>query len=403
VKRAIVCLVGLLLSSSVFAQATSLRFESAPRLALPLPRVRDPRPVLRGSGELTVIAIQELENRAQLVALSSPDGGDSFSAPVPVSLPGTWVFGSGESGPAIALGSRGLCAVWHQARPGGGTDLMVATSDTGTRWSKPTRLVDRAGVWHGYAALASGPDGTVYAAWLDGREKTEGAMDIYLAASKDGGRSFGKNIRVARGASLACRPALTVTTEGAVHVAWRGVGEAQVRDVYLATSRDGGQTFAEPVCLNHDGWKVADSPRSGPTLVASGETLHIAWYSQGKGGKDTGIRWTMSLDGARTFTPITLVSQGVLDANYPALCVSTNGRVHLTFQGRPGSGGWQPFRAYVTEVTSWVTATRGAQAAPGAYEEVSHPTGQFDAAGRLWVLWTAGEAVLLSRAREVAS
>jgi hypothetical protein len=403
VKRAIVCLVGLLsLSSLALAQATTLRFESTPRLALPLPRVRDPRVVLRAARELVVVAVQELDDRARLVALHSQDGGDSFSDPVAISLPGTWMFGTGESGPALTQGSRGLCVAWHQARNGGGADLMVSASETGAQWSKPTRLVDRPGVSHGYVALSAAPDGTVYAAWLDSREKPSGSVDVYLARSTDGGRSFGKNVRVARRASPACRPAVAITADGAVHVAWRGVDESNVRDVYLASSRDLGQTFGEPLCPVRDGWKVSDSPRSGPTLVAVGETLHLAWYSEGRGGREVGIRWTTSLSATPSFAPMILVSRGARDTDHPVLSVSSVGRVYLTFRGRPEvTGGWQSFRTYVSEVTSWVAATRGAQTVPGTYEEVSYPVGQCDATGRLWVFWTAGEAVLLSRAREI--
>ncbi|MGC4043783.1 MAG: hypothetical protein QM758_08245 [Armatimonas sp.] len=76
--RATVCLVGLLvLCSSVHAQSTTLRFENAPRLALPAPRVRDPRIVLRASRDLAVIAVQELDGKARLISFTSSDGGDS--------------------------------------------------------------------------------------------------------------------------------------------------------------------------------------------------------------------------------------------------------------------------------------------------------------------------------------
>jgi hypothetical protein len=275
---------------------------------------------------------------------------------------------------------------------------MVSFSETGASWSKPTRLTDREGLHHGYVALAAAPDGSVYATWLDGRERNGGVMDVFLARSSDGGKTFGKNIRVGQRASYACRPAVAVTADGAVHVAWRGHDTSHVRDIFLATSRDGGQSFSEARCISPDGWRPGDTPRSGPALAASGSDLHLAWFSE---GQKPGIRWTLSFDSGKTFAPAMVVSKGVLDANHPMLSVSGSGRVHLTFQGRPdGGGGWLPEKAYVAEVTSWVSATRGALAAPGVYDRVSYPTGQFDATGRLWMFWTAGEAILLSRARE---
>ncbi|MCX6368958.1 MAG: hypothetical protein NTX57_19935, partial [Armatimonadetes bacterium] len=61
---------------------------------------------------------------------------------------------------------------------------------------------------------------------------------------------------------------------------------------------------------------------------------------------------------------------------------------------------WGAFRAYVTEVTSLETAKRGAQLVPGKYRGISYPVALFDTAGRLWVAWTGGDTVQLSRARE---
>ncbi len=400
-KRAIVCLVGLLLvAPAALGQATTLRFEAAPRLALALPRVHDPQVALSATRGLTVLAIQELDSRAQMVALTSTDSGDTFGEPVAVSLPGTWVFGTGESGPSLATGSAGLCVAWHQARAGGGTDIMISGSESGASWSRPVRLTDRPGISHGYIALTSAPDGAFYAAWLDGREKPVGSLDVYLARSGDGGKTFGKNVRVGRRASPTCRPALTVTADGRLFVAWRTVGTNNVRDIALASSADGGQTFTEAAGPASDNWKPGTCPRSGPALAATGNTLHLAWYAEG-GGLGSGVRWACADDG-KSFAPPTLVSRGVLDANHPTLTASSAGRVHLTFQGRPDGGdGWRPVRAYVSEVTNWVTASRGPLAAPGVYSQVSYPTSSFDTTGRLWMLWTAGESVQLSRAREI--
>jgi hypothetical protein len=279
---------------------------------------------------------------------------------------------------------------------------MASGSESGVRWSRPVRLTDRPGVSHGYVGLASAPDGTFYAAWLDGREKPAGSLDVYLARSGDGGKTFGKNVRVGRRASPTCRPALAVTADGRLFVAWRSVEASGVRDIALASSADGGQTFTEASSPAPDNWKPGTCPRSGPALAAAGGALHLAWYAEG-GDLGSGVRWTCTDDG-KAFAPPTLVSRGVLDANHPTLTASVAGRVHLTFQGRPDGGdGWLTARAYVSEVTNWITASRGPLAAPGVYNQVSYPTGSFDATGRLWMLWTAGESIQLSRAREISA
>ena len=401
VKRAIVCLVGAALTAISARAQAPFRFEIAPRVALATPRVHDPRFVLRASRSLTLLAIQEVYGRSRLIATTSLDGGDNFFDPVPVTGSDVSVLGSGESGPALALTGDGMCAAWEQSRPLGGSELVVAASPTGAVWAKPRRLTDVSGKPAGFVALAAAGS-RVVAVWLDGRAGAAGKRDVYLARSLDGGKTFEKNQLVAAGVCSSSRPAVALGEEGAVFVAWRGVTAESVRDIYVAASTDGGVTFAPPVNVAPDGWKSTDCPASAPALAVSGKTLHVAWYSEGKGKRDVGLRWTTSMDGGASFSMPQLVSHGVLDPNHPELTVNPQGRVYLVFQGRPDAGdGWSPFKAYIVEVSDWVTATHGAVAPPGAYDKVSYPTGQQDAIGRLWVFWTAGEAILLSRAREI--
>ena len=123
-KRAVVCLVGLGFAALAVRADGPLRFEAAPRLALATPRVHDPRFVLRASRALTMIAIQQLDERGQLIVATSIDDGDNFYPPIAISGPNVSAVGSGESGPCLSLGSVGLCALWEQTRPGGGSELV---------------------------------------------------------------------------------------------------------------------------------------------------------------------------------------------------------------------------------------------------------------------------------------
>jgi hypothetical protein len=67
-----------------------------------------------------------------------------------------------------------------------------------------------------------------------------------LAKSQDGGQSFGKNLQVAANVCPCCRPRVETGNHGEVFVTWRHVFEGNIRDMVVATSRDGGQTFARP-------------------------------------------------------------------------------------------------------------------------------------------------------------
>jgi BNR repeat-like domain len=395
-----------------------LRFESQPRPALGLARTHDPKLVLRATRALTVLAVADGDAKpvsptgahghggggtGRLLAFTSQDGGDSFGPPVQVSAPDATVRGQGENAPSLALVRRGLCAVWEQERPDGkGTDLMFSSSAMGTSWMPPTRITDKpTPSSNSYSSLIAAANGELWAVWLDGRERSEGTLDVYAARSTDGGKTFGKNLLVARGACPCCRPMAAVTSDGAVHVAWRGVSNKDVRDILIATSRDSGQSFGPARSVWADNWVVSGCPHTGPALAAVGNSLHLAWYSESTGGASMGVRWTRSLDAGKSFAKPVILSQRTADANHPSLSVSPTGRVHLVFQARLDSGdSWGAFRAYVVEVTSPETLKRGAQLVPGKYAGISYPVALFDTAGRLWVAWTGGGSVQLSRARE---
>jgi hypothetical protein len=278
--------------------------------------------------------------------------------------------------------------------------MLSSSQDGGESWTRPLRLSDRPDVYHGYPALAAAPDGTLWAAWLDARVKPgNGTLDLFVARSSNGGKSFEKATLAARGACPSCRLCLAVTANGTLHLAWRGLEPGGVRDIRTCRREIGAPGFTPPQPIARDAWRASECPHSGPALVAVGEALHLAWLSEGA-GMPPGIRWSVSDDNGRSFTTPVLASRGVLDAAQPSLSATEAGQVRLVFSGRPGGGdGWSAPRAFVADVTTWVSASRGPAAIPGAYEKVRYPVAQGDATGRLWVLWSADDSVLLSRAR----
>jgi hypothetical protein len=86
-----------------------------------------------------------------------------------------------------------------------------------------------------------------------------------------------------------------------VYAGWRQVLPGEFRHIALASSADGGKTFAEPVIVSDDRWMTASCPVSGPALLArvSG-ALRVVWYTEGDKG-EPGLYWAESRDGGRTF------------------------------------------------------------------------------------------------------
>ncbi|HWQ17816.1 MAG TPA: hypothetical protein VNL13_08315 [Sulfolobales archaeon] len=143
----------------------------------------------------------------------SIDGGVTFSEPVLAAETHWWFPGySGLYGfrwivptPAMAVGPDGSIYIVYEDSPGGPESLdmsdifLVVSRDGGASWSRPVRVNDDAG----YAAqffpmiAVRGSDGSIHIAWGDKRLDPSGiGYDIYYTYSRDGGRTFAKNMRV---------------------------------------------------------------------------------------------------------------------------------------------------------------------------------------------------------------
>jgi hypothetical protein len=387
------------------------RFEPEPRavlLAAGAQSSRDPKLALRASGALYMLAVYGEQGAAQLGLFVSHDGGDSFEPPIAISEKGARISSHGENSPSLAFGSTEVYALWEQAGPEGGSDLMFARSLMfGRKFEKPIRVTDKATPsTNSFSSMAVAPNGHIYAVWLDGRDANlnpRGTSSVYIARSTDRGASFSKNIRVAGGACPCCRPQIAFGSKGEVFVAWRKVFEGDIRDIVVSTSLDGGESFAEPRRVAVDNWRISGCPHSGPAVAVMGRRLYISWFSEGSGA-DAGIRLSWSDDGARTFAKPVIVSGKTLDSNHPALSVSEDGKVLLVFAGRDpiDKSGWGRVRPYLVEVSKTGMPSEP-MAIPSGGRSAAYPAVVAGTLGRAFIAWTEvterGPQVMLSRAR----
>jgi hypothetical protein len=145
--------------------------------------------------------------------------------------------------------------------------------------------------------------------------KTSGNMesnrDFFFAASTDGGRTFTTNQQIASDVCPCCKTALASGPEGTVYLGWRQVLPGDFRHIAVAASRDGGITFGKPVIVSDDQWMIKGCPVSGAALTAGTDgRLRVLWYA---GGENTqqGIYWSESHDGGKSFSPRALLASGV--------------------------------------------------------------------------------------------
>lgn len=217
-----------------------------------------------------------------------------------------------------------------EAESGQATDIYLSSSrDHGQTFDAPVKINDdpKPAV-HGMHSLTVARDGGVYVAWLDERNVSsikdmkmdakaaghhmESNREVFIAASKDGGRSFSKNKRVATDACPCCKTALATTSDGRVYLSWRQVLPGDFRHIAVASSSDHTQTFTTPVIVSDDQWVLSGCPVSGPSLCADNDgSVHVLWYSEGKNG-ETGLYSAITKDQGMTFGPRQLIATGVV-------------------------------------------------------------------------------------------
>jgi hypothetical protein len=389
--------VGVALAIAWSATQPSVQFEPRPRIVT---EGRDPVISVRASGALSLMKVL----KGDLWVQTSFDGGDSFEPAVRVNdVPGE-VSSHGESSPQMQIRTRSEFYTLWQTRRGEGSVLRFARSmNWGESFSKALE-VDPTSTSQAFFTMNVSPKGVIYAAWLDGRDRGKGRMGtsaVYLTRSTDKGQTFEKPVRVALDVCPCCRPSIGFGGDGSVYVSWRGVLENNVRDIFVAASPDGGATWGPAVRVAEDNWVLNGCPHSGAALASIGKRLFIAWHAVRD--KQVTLSLAYSDDGGKTFSRRAMLADDVLDANHPYIS-AVGGRLGIVFQGRPPAKqqGWAPISVYYREVDAEARLSP-LQTVGQASGSASYPVFTFEEPERVFITWTEpdkeNKVVVLARGR----
>ena len=202
----------------------------------------------------------------------STNDGEMFSRPSKIETKGMMALGR-HRGPRIAIQSGNVIISAVVGKKGGGQDgdiMAWRSSDNGKTWLEPVRVNDVAGAAReGLHAMAAG-NGWVVAVWLDLREK---GTRIYGARSENGGATWSKNFLVYESPDgsvcQCCHPSVLVGPTSRLYVMWRNALGGN-RDMYLATSNDGGKQWTAAKQFGNESWKLDACPMDGGGMTLSG-------------------------------------------------------------------------------------------------------------------------------------
>jgi hypothetical protein len=241
---------------------------------------------------------------------SSTDGGQSLSAAVQVTREKLNLDWGPDARPKIAVDRNGQIALAFSIfrdNAFNGQVLVSHSSDGGKSFTEP-RPITAYNESQRFEALALDADGTVFAAWLDKRnripardngQKYEGA-GLFFAVSKDAGTTY-SDARLVKGNTCeCCRLGIAFDGQGHPVIIFRDIFEGSIRDHAIVTFSD-LQTPGEIHRVSHDEWQITACPHQGPSLsIAANGTYHVAWYTNGKARK--GLFYASSRDGGKTFS-----------------------------------------------------------------------------------------------------
>jgi hypothetical protein len=280
-----------------------------------------------------------------IYAATSRDAGHSFGTPVRVNQVAGAASVSGEQPPRIALiGARASApavAVMWTAKAPAGTRLVTARSGNGGRSFGAAEAVPGtdANGNRGWESMTVSPNGDVLTLWLDHRDvparpagsaatsHEHGAMSehpsadsmaraqlsqIFFARVSDPASAHS----IASGVCYCCKTSVATGSDGSIVASWRHVYPGNVRDIAVTKSTDGGRTFAAPVRVSEDNWKLDVCPENGPAVgVDAANAIHVVWPTlvQGPAGTEPtmALFYATSTDGQRFTKRQQIPTEGV--------------------------------------------------------------------------------------------
>ena len=340
-----------------------------------------------------------LNSEGALFVQSSKDLGVTWNARRLLDIGSDKVAADGENRPKIAFGPNNSVAISYTrplAKPYTGEIRMLRSDDQGTSFHGPVTVHrDRQVITHRFESLAFDRNGVLHTVWIDKRDQVaadlrETALGsqksgysgaaIYRNESRDGGRSYGPDIKVADHSCECCRIALAATPAGGVAAMWRHVFAPNIRDHAFAVL---GEEPKAPVRASFDGWKLDACPHHGPGLAVSQRGgYHAIWFGD-KDGRAAVRYGRLAADGKPQGEVQELPDPRAEHADV----ASAGKRVAIV---------WRSYDGTRTQLRAWVSADDGERFVlrelASSSEENDHPR-MIATSERIMVLWRTAKDI----------
>jgi hypothetical protein len=305
----------------------------------------EPNLAVDASGRVYLSWLERKADSTVALHLAMRDGG-TWSPPSTVTARSD-LFVNWADFPSVFVAPSGRVVMhWLQRRPGGKYSYDVITrqsTDAGATWSAPRVLHDdNVAAEHGFVSFFAADGDSVEAVWLDGRATAGGGHDSHAAprgAMQLGNARIGPDGGIAASTIIddricdCCQTSAAMTSRGPV-VVYRDRSPDEIRDIAVLRRVDGKWT--QPARVHADEWHIEGCPVNGPSVVANGEQVAVAWFT---GARDTArVNVAFSADAGATFSAPVRVDDGN-PAGRVDVEFDDTGRALVTWLERVGDDG----------------------------------------------------------------
>lgn len=211
-------------------------------------------------------------------------------------------------------------------------DVVVSQSfDGGNTWNEAiTAHTDGTPTEHGFVSVLPDDHGALLV-WLDGRKTSDSSMTLRSAViTPDSSRT--REQEIDDSVCDCCQTDIALAASGPIAV-YRDRTQDEIRDIYLTRRLDG--QWQPGTRLFADDWHIEGCPVNGPSIVADGERVAVAWFSAAD--DEPVVRVILSSDSGQSFgNPIEIASGRV--AGYVSLTAINDDAVVVSWVAKGDAG-----------------------------------------------------------------
>ncbi|MCU1259582.1 MAG: hypothetical protein JWO80_2467 [Bryobacterales bacterium] len=259
-----------------------------------------PQVLVEPNGTFDILYFSGDPKGGNLFFVRSKDQGQTFSPPLQVnSQSGSAIALGTIRGGQMALGAGGHVHVaWNgsaaalpvgpmnpESGKAGSPMLYTRLNDKGTAFEPQRNLMSRTFGLDGGGTIAADAKGNVFVAWHGkkaGAAQGEAGRQVWVATSRDAGLTFAAEAPAwsqPTGACGCCGMAMFAASDGTLFALYRSATENVHRDIYLLVSKDNGKSFDGSLVQP---WEINACPMSSMSFTERAGTTFAAWETGGQ-------------------------------------------------------------------------------------------------------------------------